>query len=109
MKTALMETNQQTNYSSYIANTATGDADKTKGQFQFTTLTVAHAEQVARLHIEGIPAGFVSSLGLEFVTTLYEAIIRTKTSFGFVTGQGFFVIVSKHRIIIEAGVVSTVP
>ncbi len=39
---------------------------------------------VAQLHINGISTGFISSLGLDFVTSLYEAIIEDKNSFGFV-------------------------
>lgn len=42
------------------------------------------AAQVARLHIEGISTGFISSLGIRFVTALYEAIAESKYSFGFV-------------------------
>ena len=54
-------------------------------KFKFAILETKHAEQIARLHIEGINTGFISSLGIDFVTALYEAIIQTKTSFGFVT------------------------
>jgi ribosomal protein S18 acetylase RimI-like enzyme len=43
-----------------------------------------HAEQVARLHISGIPTGFISSLGERFVTALYEAIVESPFGFGFV-------------------------
>jgi ribosomal protein S18 acetylase RimI-like enzyme len=57
-------------------------------QFKFAMLETKHAEQVARLHIEGISTGFISSLGIDFVTALYEAIIQDKTSFGFVTKNG---------------------
>jgi len=39
---------------------------------------------VAQLHINGIPTGFISSLGQEFVSALYEAIAEDKNSFGFV-------------------------
>ncbi len=39
----------------------------------FKQLQSEHAEQVARLHIEGIRTGFISSLGIDFVTALYEA------------------------------------
>ncbi len=37
---------------------------------------------VARLHTEGIPTGFISSLGLRFVTALYEVIAKDVGSFG---------------------------
>lgn len=36
------------------------------------------------MHIQGIPTGFISSLGQEFVAALYEAIAEDKNSFGFV-------------------------
>ena len=48
------------------------------------SLDVSDASQVARLHIEGIPTGFISSLGQEFVAALYEAVAEDKNSFGFV-------------------------
>ena len=38
---------------------------------------------VAKLHIDGINKGFISSLGLPFVTSLYEAVAEDKNSFGF--------------------------
>lgn len=47
-------------------------------------ITVQDTPVVAALHIEGIKTGFISSLGLEFVTALYEAIAEDKNSFGFV-------------------------
>ncbi len=47
-------------------------------------LTKDYCRQVAQLHIEGIATGFISSLGLEFVTALYEAIAEDADSFGFV-------------------------
>jgi ribosomal protein S18 acetylase RimI-like enzyme len=46
-------------------------------------LTVEHARDVAALHIQGIDKGFISSLGIKFVTALYEAIARSGTSFGY--------------------------
>jgi len=52
---------------------------------RFCTLEQRHAEQIAQLHIEGISTGFISSLGIRFVTALYEAIIKTGTCYGFVT------------------------
>lgn len=60
-------------------------ATKPERQFKLAVLENKHAEQIARLHIEGISAGFISSLGIDFVTALYEAIIQNKASFGFVT------------------------
>jgi len=47
-------------------------------------LSKEHAMQVANLHIFGIPTGFISSLGLPFVTRLYEAIASSSDAFGFV-------------------------
>lgn len=40
--------------------------------------------QIATLHIQGIPTGFISSLGQGFVTALYQAISEDENSFGFV-------------------------
>ena len=49
-----------------------------------TNLQKQHASQVAGLHISGISTGFISSLGINFVTALYEAIAEDENSFGFV-------------------------
>jgi len=46
-------------------------------------LTTEHAHKVAALHIRGIHTGFISSLGSDFVTALYEAIAAGDNSFGF--------------------------
>lgn len=43
-----------------------------------------HANHVAQLHISGIQSGFISSLGHDFVSGLYEAIAEDENSFGFV-------------------------
>lgn len=48
----------------------------------------SHCRQAACLHIQGISAGFISSLGLPFVTALYEAIAEDKNSLGFVAVPG---------------------
>ena len=40
--------------------------------------------QIADLHIQGIPTGFISSLGQGFVAALYEAIAEDDNSFGYV-------------------------
>jgi ribosomal protein S18 acetylase RimI-like enzyme len=50
-------------------------------------LTVTDAPAVAGLHIKGIHTGFISSLGQEFVTALYEAIVDSQYSFGFVARE----------------------
>ncbi len=47
-------------------------------------LSKSHSSQTANLHIQGISTGFISSLGISFVTTLYEAIAEDENSFGFV-------------------------
>jgi len=43
-----------------------------------------HSNEVAKLHISGIPTGFISSYGIDFVTALYEAIATSEHGFGFV-------------------------
>ncbi len=48
------------------------------------SLTAEHARQAAQLHITGIPTGFISSLGIDFVTALYKAIAASKYGYGFV-------------------------
>src|SRR3989339_334878 len=60
------------------------DFDRT-ARIKFVTLEPRHAREMAKLHIEGINTGFISSLGLDFVTALYEGIIESKDSFGFVS------------------------
>jgi len=50
-------------------------------------ITVQDAPMVAALHIKGIKTGFISSLGIDFVTALYEAIAKNKSSFGFVAEE----------------------
>ena len=47
-----------------------------------TFLSPSHAEQVAALHVQGIRTGFISSLGLKFVTSLYESIASSESCFG---------------------------
>jgi ribosomal protein S18 acetylase RimI-like enzyme len=47
-------------------------------------LQIQYSKFCASLHIHGIPTGFISSLGQEFVAALYEAIAEDKNSFGFV-------------------------
>jgi ribosomal protein S18 acetylase RimI-like enzyme len=48
------------------------------------SLQSKYAGKCAVLHIQGIPTGFISSLGQEFVAALYEVIAEDKNSFGFV-------------------------
>ncbi|MGA2173005.1 MAG: GNAT family N-acetyltransferase [Sedimentisphaerales bacterium] len=51
---------------------------------RITVLLPEHARAVAELHISGIKTGFISSLGTEFVTALYEAIAKSTYGYGFV-------------------------
>ncbi len=53
-------------------------------EVRITTLLPEHARAVAELHISGIKTGFISSLGLDFVTALYEAIAKSTYGYGFV-------------------------
>ena len=53
-------------------------------QIIFIPLEPKHASQVARLHKEGISTGFLSSLGMDFLTDLYQAISHSHYGFGFV-------------------------
>jgi len=55
---------------------------------EIVPLLPIHARDVAYYHISGISAGFISSLGIEFVTALYEEIAESKVSFGFVAQEG---------------------
>ena len=51
---------------------------------EIVPLTPAYAHEAALLHIEGIDMGFISSLGINFVTALYGAIAESPESFGYV-------------------------
>ena len=51
---------------------------------EIVKLLPEHAHKVAQLHISGIHTGFISSLGIDFVIALYEAIVTSKHGFGFV-------------------------
>lgn len=53
-------------------------------EITFEVMSVEKAADIARLHIEGIKTGFISSLGIDFVTALYEAIAESDYGFGFV-------------------------
>jgi len=46
-----------------------------------------HARDIAALHIQNISTGFISSLGIDFVTALYEAIAESSSSFGFMAKE----------------------
>lgn len=53
-------------------------------QVEIMEMTVEHTGQVANLHISGIHKGFISTLGVKFVTALYVAIAESNYGFGFV-------------------------
>jgi len=58
--------------------------NETQSQVEFKDLQAAHAGQVATLHIQCISTGFISSMGIDFVTSLYDAIVKSKSSLGVV-------------------------
>jgi len=58
--------------------------NETESQVEFKDLQVIHAGQVAALHIQCISTGFISSMGIDFVTSLYDAIVKSKSSLGVV-------------------------
>ena len=51
------------------------------------SITALYAAAVAALHVGGIKTGFISSLGIDFVISLYEAIAQSESSFGFVAEE----------------------
>lgn len=51
---------------------------------QVIPMRAEHARQVARLHIDSIQQGFLSALGEDFVTALYETLAVSTESFGYV-------------------------
>ena len=53
-------------------------------EVQIVPLTPECAFDAAKLHIEGIHMGFISSLGIDFVAALYKAIALDSQSFGYV-------------------------
>jgi len=55
-----------------------------QSEVEFKDLQVAHAGQVAALHIQCISTGFISSMGIDFVNSLYDAIVKSKSSLGVV-------------------------
>ncbi len=54
------------------------------GEITIEIFKPEHAAQVAQLHIDGIKTGFISSLGIDFMTTLYDSISASESGFGFV-------------------------
>ena len=61
---------------------------RTAEDVEIVKLLPEHAREVAGLHISGIPTGVISSYGIDFVTSLYEAIATSKYGFGFVALMG---------------------
>ena len=57
-------------------------------EIEIRDLQAADARDVASLHITGISGGFISSLGIDFVTALYEAMAKSSHSFGYVVKEG---------------------
>ncbi len=53
-------------------------------EWRITRLLPEHAAQVAQLHIIGVSEGFITSLGIDFVTSLYQAMAKSEFFFGFV-------------------------
>jgi ribosomal protein S18 acetylase RimI-like enzyme len=53
-----------------------------QSQIEFKDIHIEYAPQVATLHIQCISTGFISSMGIDFVTYLYEAIVQSNSSFG---------------------------
>lgn len=54
-----------------------------KTRMKIVPLNAERARDIAALHIACIRTGFISSLGTDFVTTLYEAIAQSDSAFGF--------------------------
>ena len=60
------------------------ETPQTQQEVRIVPMQAEHARGAAGLHIEGIRTGFISSLGENFVTALYEAISESPQSFGYV-------------------------
>ncbi len=54
---------------------------------KFEPIAYENTREIAAIHISGIRTGFISSLGIGFVTALYQAITESKSSFGFVAEE----------------------
>ena len=61
--------------------------NSTQSQIVLKPIEHVHINSIAKLHIEGISTGFISSLGIDFVTCLYQAIAQDGRSFGYVAEQ----------------------
>jgi ribosomal protein S18 acetylase RimI-like enzyme len=56
-------------------------------QLLITPLTPDHARQAARLHIQGQPGTFLTSLGEDVLTVVYRALPQSRGGFGFAAVQ----------------------
>lgn len=56
-------------------------------RIKFDKFTASHVPQVAKLHLEGIKGGFITSLGINFITALYDAIAQSDSNFGLVAHE----------------------
>ncbi len=54
-------------------------------------ITTEDASRIAALHVKGINTGFIISLGLDFVTALYESIAEEQDKMGKVNGLDFVI------------------
>jgi len=66
--------------------------DKVQSEIELYPLQAIHARPIAKLHIEGINEGFISSLGIDFLTALYEAIAESEFGFGFVARENGMIV-----------------
>lgn len=55
-----------------------------KSTVRIDSINLEDKRQLAAMHVSGIETGFISSLGVDFVTALYEAITLNDESFGYV-------------------------
>jgi ribosomal protein S18 acetylase RimI-like enzyme len=56
-------------------------------QLLITPLTPSYARQAARLHIQGQPGTFLTSLGEDVLTVVYRALPQSHSGFGFAAVQ----------------------
>ena len=66
--------------------------DSASGEIKFGMFNALHALEVAELHINNISTGFISSLGADFVTALYESIAQSNFGFGLIAQKNYKVI-----------------
>ena len=71
-----------------IFDKETGELKTAYGQYNVKVIGSEYAECMAKLHIEGISTGFISSLGLGFVSALYKALAEHKNCLGILDESG---------------------